>query len=81
MKFSAEILLTVLMGSLLCFQLAMAQCDDEVCKEKKGCCCPDPEARGCYFQLNSTVSYYDNAEKLCDTLDLPSEGFDARLPD
>ncbi|KAL7640666.1 UNVERIFIED_CONTAM: hypothetical protein RMT77_008941 [Armadillidium vulgare] len=76
MKFSAEILLTVLMGSLLCFQLALAQC---VCKEKNGCCCP--EASGCYFHMNSTVTNYDDAEKLCDTLDLPLEDFDARLPD
>ncbi|RXG56874.1 hypothetical protein Avbf_15689 [Armadillidium vulgare] len=79
MKFSAEILLTVLMGSLLCFQLALAQCDNSACDGKKGCCCPETD--GCYFYMNSTVTNYLAAEALCDTLDRPLEGFDVSLPE
>ncbi|RXG69897.1 hypothetical protein Avbf_01991 [Armadillidium vulgare] len=77
MKFSAEILLTVLMGSLLCFQLALAQCNNETCVDQGGCCCPG--TKGCYIHLDVTVTDYYTAEKLCNELDTP--GFDFSLPE
>ncbi|KAL7632066.1 UNVERIFIED_CONTAM: hypothetical protein RMT77_017607 [Armadillidium vulgare] len=67
MKFSGEIFLTVLMGSFLCFQLALAQCDISKCEEKKGCC--NKEAGGCYLFTGEKVKSSAAAGKACDTLD------------
>ncbi|KAL7631240.1 UNVERIFIED_CONTAM: hypothetical protein RMT77_018455 [Armadillidium vulgare] len=78
MKYSAEILLTVLMGSLLCFQLALAQCDVSTCEGKEACCCSF--TKSCYLYLNRTVTNYFEAVALCNTLDRPSEGIDVSLP-
>ncbi|KAL7631400.1 UNVERIFIED_CONTAM: hypothetical protein RMT77_018301 [Armadillidium vulgare] len=79
MKFSAEILLTVLMGSLLCFQLALAQCDKTICEDQGGCCCP--ETKGCYPVMNGTVTNYFDAENICLQLSSPSEDLYYTLPE
>ncbi|KAB7496621.1 hypothetical protein Anas_10170 [Armadillidium nasatum] len=75
MKFSAEILLTVLMGSLLLLStnLGSMWCvyHASTCERNLGCCCS--YTKSCYIYVNSTVTNYIAAEALCNTFDRLSE--------